>query len=258
MALEGRFGAPPTAQTSRFAVSRRASKKMETTSRCHAAESEEIRRVQAGSRPRVRSGLYSSVQCLSRPDTLHLSLDAATRLIAAVQYGADQHDTWRGITLNLTMLDAPQSVEQTMRALMDHLRHWQERNAAPPFWAWVRETGSHHGDHAHILAAAPTGSGRSLSANLARWLRGPSIRGDVTRGTLHTRPTTAGGWLGYACKTIAPTDAATLHQQTGARVIPEKPGGAVIGQRIGYARGLGPKARGASNTSTTTPADRRL
>lgn len=219
---------------------------METFSRSHAAESEESRRVQAGTGLRVRSSLYNSSKCVSRPATLHLSLGAATRLVAAVRYGAARYSDWRGVTINLTMLDAPQSAEQTMRALMDHLRHWQERNDAPPYWAWVRETGSHHGDHAHILAAAPDGSGRALSVNLGRWLRGPSIRGDVTRGTLHTRPTTTDGWLCYACKTIAPADAPTLHQQTGARVIPEKPGGAVIGQRIGYARCLGPKARGAS------------
>lgn len=216
---------------------------METFSRVHVVESEQFRRVQAGSGVREYSRNISSSQRLSEAPGRYLSQDAASRLIAAVQYGSRHHETWRGITINFSLLDAPQSAEQTMRALMDHVRHWQERNHVPPYWCWVREQGAQLGDHAHILAAAPAGSGRALSINLGRWLRGPSIRGDFPRNTLHTRPTTPTGWLEYATKTVEPSDARALNERFGVRIATEKPGGVVIGQRIGIARQLGPKAR---------------
>lgn len=194
-------------------------------------------------------GIYNSAKCAKCKSSKvgwHIGLKDVMSLIAAIQYGAQHYPDWRGITINLTMLDAPQATETTLRVLMDHLRHWQEQRGAPPYWAWVREQGARHGDHVHILAAAPNGTGRSLSAALSRWLRGQSIRGDVTRGTLHTRQTTPTGWLEYACKTLTPADAATIFAQTGLRIAPEKPGGPVIGQRRGIARRLGPKARETS------------
>ena len=181
-------------------------------------------------------------QC-SDPSTHHLSLSAARRVAAAVQYASEHHPAWRSITINLTLLDAPQATEQTMRALLDHLRHWQERRACPAYWAWVREHGGRLGDHIHILAAEPAGAGRSLSDHLRRWLRGPSIRGNLPRGTLHTRPTSPRGWLVYVVKTVSPADASKLRLEMGIRIVPEIPGGAVTGQRVGIARGLGPKAR---------------
>lgn len=177
----------------------------------------------------------------------HLPLSAALRLTAAVGFATTQYSCWRGLTINLSKLDAPQSVECTLRALMDHIRHWQQRVGAPPYWCWVREQGALLGDHVHILVAAPEGLGRVLSANISRWLRGSSIRGDLPRGTLHTRPTTPSGWLAYVCKTLSPADTATLRELTGARVSTEKPGGAIIGQRIGISRGLGPKARATAS-----------
>ncbi|MBI5165744.1 MAG: hypothetical protein HY985_17810 [Magnetospirillum sp.] len=218
---------------------------METSLPAATGETKDIRRVQAVKGRPSHGRIYNSGKSVAKPARLHLSFTDAASLIAAVQYGASRHRHWRGITVNLTMLDAPQATEATLRALTDHIRHWQERNGVPPFWAWVREQGALRGTHVHIIAAAPDGTGRALSNALTRWLRGPSIRGEVARGTLHTRPTTAAGWLGYVCKTLTPTDAAALFAQTGIRIISEKPGGPVIGQRRGVARCLGPKAREA-------------
>lgn len=173
----------------------------------------------------------------------YLSLDAAVRLVVAVTYGASLHPTWRSLTINLDFLSSPQRAGQTLRVLTDALRHWQVRYGAPPLWVWVRERGARLGDHVHLLAAVPPGTGRALSVALRKWLRGPSIRGDVPRGTYQSRPTTPVGWLVYTCKTIAPADVNTLYQQTGLRVSSVSPGGIVVGQRIGIARRLGPKAR---------------
>lgn len=140
-----------------------------------------------------------------------------------------------------------------MRALLNNLRHWQERRDCPAYWVWVREYGSRLGDHVHILAAAPSGSGRELSNTLRRWLRGSSIRGDLPRGTLNTRPTTARGWLVYVAKTMTPADAAKLSVETGIRFYSEPPGGVVNGARVGIARCLGPKAQMTGAATMTEP-----
>jgi hypothetical protein len=216
---------------------------METISSAALGETKEIRRVQPEQGRRSRPRIYNSGKSLAKPARLHLSLTDAASLIAAVQYGARHYQHWRCITINLTMLDAPQSMKTTLRLLMDHLRHWQERNGVPPYRAWVREQGAVLGDHVHILAAAPPRSGHVLRRNMKRWLCGPTIRGEVTPTTLDIRQTTATGWLGYVCKTVTPTDAAALFAQTGFRIRPEKPGGPVIGQRRGIARCLGPQER---------------
>lgn len=214
---------------------------METISLCHTQKHKEICDFQRRKAHQLPRHIYNSVKSISKTTHKHLSMSDAESLIAAILHGDSQYQHWRGITINLTMLDAPQAVETTMRVLMDHLRHWQERNGAPPFWAWVREQGSVLGDHVHILAAAPPRTGHALRRDITRWLRGPTIRGEVLPDTLHIRQTLAVGWLIYVCKTVTPTDAATLFARSGIRIRPEKPGGPVIGQRRGVARCLGPK-----------------
>jgi|GEM_PF-7006872 len=173
----------------------------------------------------------------------HMTINEVMRLVEAIRYGASRWPYWRSITINLTLLDAPQTNEQTMRRLLDHLRHWQERKDCPAYWLWVREQGGQLGDHVHILVAAPPEATGNLSSSLRRWLRGPSIRGEVLPKMLHTRQTSPGGWLTYVVKTVTPVDAKALYQQIGIRIVPEEPGGPVVGQRIGIARAIGPKAR---------------
>lgn len=226
---------------------------MEVSAPSHPGKTEGTRHLQARKPKNGTAALYK--QCRST-DRHHLPLSAARRVTAAVLHGAEHCQYWRGITINLTMLDAPQQHERTLRTILDHLRHWQERHGCPAYWVWVREHGARLGDHVHIIAAAPVGTGRKLSEDLRRWLRGPSIRGDLARGTLHTRPTSPLGWLAYAVKTITPADAIKLHLETGIRVSLEKPGGPVIGQRVGVARMLAPKARRhnhSADSPTLTP-----
>lgn len=220
---------------------------MEAFPKSHIEETKHFCRVEAEKPGLENTALYKQY---SVPSNHHLSLTAARRVATAVLYASERHQNWRGITINLSLLDAPQAAEQTMRAILDHIRHWQDRHGCPAYWVWVREQGGRLGDHAHILAAAPTGAGRSLSDHLRRWLRGPSIRGDLPPGTLHSRPTSALGWLAYVVKTVTPADATKVRQEFCLRVTHEKPGGQVIGQRVGIARGLGPKARQVAATQT--------
>jgi len=180
-------------------------------------------------------------QC--RVSRLHLSLTDAQRLLAAVQWGAMLWQEWRGLTVNTTLLNSPAGPAAIMRALADHLRHWQAAREVPPLYAWVRECGGQHGDHAHMLVAIPPGGGRALSHAIRRWLQGPGVRGDAAKGALHSRPTTIGGWLAYTLKTMTPADAQRLYLECGFRVIASPPAAPVVGQRIGIARALQQKAR---------------
>ncbi len=175
-----------------------------------------------------------------------MMLGEARRLVEGVLYGASRWRHWLGITLNIALLNSPAAAAAIMRTLADHLRHWQAARGVPPLYAWVRECGGRHGDHAHMLIAIPPGCGPALARAIRRWLRGPSIRGDLARGTLHSRGTTAGGWLGYCLKTLSVRDARRLTAQTGFRVFPEPPAAPVVGQRLGIARALGAKARTAT------------
>ena len=155
-----------------------------------------------------------------------LTAGQVQRLRAAVGYGAEQWGHWAGITISLHLLDGCLSPEAIMRAVMDHIRKWQQRHAVPPFWAWVRESGPVMGDHAHILAAVPAGAASDLHRVLCRWLAGGNIRGDTGSNTVYTRPTSVEKWLGYCSKTMNRPD----HNS-------------IIGQRLGISGRLGPKAR---------------